>query len=240
MCRHSFGVDAAGCVLLVRMTRLPRSRVTNAGYDVDGVRTGREPHMQLLPTRRRRGPTPSASLSLEVQQTVSMVRLPGRGVQSNSDHKRLVFTGVATLVTPPSLPFNRVMCLAGKLSLVDLAGSERAADSRSHNRQRRLEGAEINKSLLALKECIRCVGDRSEENTCAVCGSLSGKTATSWSTGCPYVRLCRLHPLQRDRYQELPRPVPCVEVDVDPEGLLSVGACARDHDRCGVTRQLCR
>ena len=49
----------------------------------------------------------------------------------------------------------------GKLSLIDLAGSERAADTKSHNRQRRLEGAEINKSLLALKECIRALDSNS-------------------------------------------------------------------------------
>ncbi|KAF4149953.1 Kinesin motor domain [Phytophthora infestans] len=47
----------------------------------------------------------------------------------------------------------------GKLSLVDLAGSERAAVTQNRG-QRLLEGANINRSLLALGNCINALGEK--------------------------------------------------------------------------------
>lgn len=60
----------------------------------------------------------------------------------------------------------------GKLSLVDLAGSERAAVTQNRG-QRLLEGANINRSLLALGNCINALGEKAA-------GSSSSSASTSF------------------------------------------------------------
>eukprot|EP01071_Lankesteria_metandrocarpae_P007931 Lankesteria_metandrocarpae@DN4822_c0_g1_i1.p1 len=51
--------------------------------------------------------------------------------------------------------------LHGRLAFIDLAGSERGADTINSGRQTQTDGAGINRSLLALKECIRALDSQS-------------------------------------------------------------------------------
>ncbi|KAL1110375.1 hypothetical protein AAG570_007906, partial [Ranatra chinensis] len=91
---------------------------------------------------------------LSLIQAGNQARTSGQtSANSNSSRSHAVFQ--ITVRSPGSHKIH------GKFSLIDLAGNERGADTSSANRLTRMEGAEINKSLLALKECIRALGRNS-------------------------------------------------------------------------------
>ena len=55
-----------------------------------------------------------------------------------------------------------VETILGKLSLIDLAGSERGTVTENRG-IRLMEGAKINRSLLALANCINALGDKNKK-----------------------------------------------------------------------------
>uniref|UniRef100_A0A9J7Y9C0 Kinesin-like protein n=1 Tax=Cyprinus carpio carpio TaxID=630221 RepID=A0A9J7Y9C0_CYPCA len=106
------------------------------------------------------------------KQQVQVVGLQEREVKCTEDVLKLIETGNSCRTSGQTsanahssrshavfqIILRRKGKMHGKFSLIDLAGNERGADTSSADRQTRLEGAEINKSLLALKECIRALG----------------------------------------------------------------------------------
>ena len=58
----------------------------------------------------------------------------------------------------------KIESLCGKLSLIDLAGSERGTVTENRG-IRLLEGAKINRSLLALANCINALGDKNKKGS---------------------------------------------------------------------------
>lgn len=100
----------------------------------------------------------------------------------------------------------------GRLSFIDLAGSERGADTNEACRTTRLEGADINTSLLALKEVIRALatGDsmthipfRGSKLTQVLKESFVGKNARTVMVACvaPNMTNCD-HTLNTLRYAD--------------------------------------
>ena len=74
-----------------------------------------------------------------------------RRTEATGANKSSSRSHAVVMLRPPS---------AGLLLLVDCAGSEWASDSSEHSAARRREGAEINASLHALKQCVRKHGER--------------------------------------------------------------------------------
>lgn len=90
---------------------------------------------------------------LDLIQKGSLERTSGMtSANANSSRSHAVFQII--------LRKNGSRMIGGKFSLIDLAGNERGADTFLSDRQTRIEGADINKSLLALKECIRALGKK--------------------------------------------------------------------------------
>ena len=81
----------------------------------------------------------------------------------------------------------------GKISFIDLAGSERAADTIDTNKQTRIDGAEINKSLLALKECIRAL-DQDKKHTPFRGSKLTMVLRDSFTGNCKTLMIANISP----------------------------------------------
>lgn len=76
---------------------------------------------------------------------------------------------------------------------MDLAGAERAEENLGTTRQMRMDGAEINKSLLALKECIRAM-DQEQEHTPFRGSKLTQVLKDSFVGECRTVMIANLSP----------------------------------------------
>ena len=96
-----------------------------------------------------------------------------------------------------------------KISFIDLAGSERAVDTIDTNKQNKIDGAEINKSLLALKECIRALDMekrhkpfRGSKLTLVLRDSFIGDCLTLMIANISPCLSCSLHTLNTLRYAD--------------------------------------
>ena len=116
----------------------------------------------------------------------------------------------------------------GKLSLIDLAGSERASATKNRG-QRLLEGANINKSLLALANCINALGEKANKvrererhvlllRDCSLAALQRTRRAAVHSPHCSALTLRALLLLLRRRQGRL-RTVPRLQADPPSERL---------------------
>lgn len=68
-----------------------------------------------------------------------------------SNHSSVVIYCSPLVWKHKKIPPDKCNFVFSRISFIDLAGSERAADARDSDRQTKMEGAEINQSLLAVR-----------------------------------------------------------------------------------------
>jgi len=144
----------------VRVLGLTEREVHDVSEVLDLVREGSE--------RRKTEPTAANEFSSRshavLQVTVQkLLAMPSHNIQATAVRTSLLATsrrnsvpGRVTLLPQPEPVFRQA-----RLSLIDLAGSERAAATLNTGTRLR-EGANINKSLLALANCINALSSGSE------------------------------------------------------------------------------
>lgn len=117
----------------------------------------------------------------------------------------------------------------GRLTLLDCAGSEWAADSDAHDAQRRREGAEINASLHALKQCVRALSEQRQQRNPKGGGGASNAAASR----VPY-RDSTLTRILRDSFET------AAEDGVEPSRLVIVGCVSPGAADCEHTTSTLR
>lgn len=127
--------------------------------------------------------------------------------------------------------------LFSKLSFIDLAGSERGADTMNTNKKTKMDGAEINKSLLALKECIRALDldkkhtpFRGSKLTQVLKDSFVGNSKTTMIANISPASSCCEHTLNTLRYADRVK-----ELKKDSSGK-SISAEERKAKEIGLAR----
>ena len=110
--------------------------------------------------------------------------------------------------------------MEGKISFIDLAGNEKAATTSDADKQTRVDGAEINKSLLALKECIRAMDQdlkhtpfRGSKLTMVLRDSFEGNSKTLMIACVSPNRNCCEQTLNTLRYADRMKEIPVAQKD---------------------------
>lgn len=94
---------------------------------------------------------------LDVKTAQDLLELISHGEEARATSKNAIHNDSSRSHAVARITLYQNDIRYARLSMVDLAGSERAGDTQTDSKQTRMEGAEINKSLLALKECIRAL-----------------------------------------------------------------------------------